>query len=354
MSSIRALFCAKDLGSAGMILPLVKEWQKAGHEAVVVTEGLAGAKFQEAGLPVFFKGTENFVSVPFTLDVEAALEAIRPSAVVVGESAPCHLEKQIAKAANILSIPLVAVDDLWGGFRRLDARPDLILTLDELGVRKAKEAFPDVSVSVVGNPGVPSEKELSELKELQVPALTSLKNSYVKVITFVGGGKESTLKELQLLLECLKLTPKSWCLVVSFHPKWRKVLNPEGKEYGDVWSEALSSLGNRVRYTHELGISSRDAVVGADLVVAGVSTLMTTAAALGKPVVSLTTPEVLEVLRSEGGLDEVPQVSLGLAKEVVVPENLLSESILDPDVRKMPVSYDPVQAALAVQDFLRK
>mgnify|MGYP001612388079 FL=1 len=102
---VKALFCSKDLGSASMIIPLANEWKRLGNEVVVISEGLAGAKFQEAGLPIFFRGTENFVSAPFTLDVEAALKAIQPSVVVVGESAPCHLEKQLAKGANALSIP---------------------------------------------------------------------------------------------------------------------------------------------------------------------------------------------------------------------------------------------------------
>ena len=237
MKGRKALFGAKDLGSAGVILPIAKIWREAGGESVVVVEGLASAKFLEAGFVPFFQGSENFQTAPFTLDVAATLKTVKPDVVILCGSEPINLERLIAKEAVATRIPLVAVDDLWGGFKRLEAKPSLVLTFDSLG-QKMASGVPSV---VVGNPGIPSDEKIAMLFSKRATVRSLITESNKKIIAYVSGDRGSTEEEIELLLECLALTPRPWKLSVAFHPKWLR-------DYGERWKKMLDQVDD-IAYT---------------------------------------------------------------------------------------------------------
>jgi len=343
MQGKKALFVAKDLGSTNLVLPVAKKWRDGNGEYSVVVEGLAGKKFAEAGFIPFFQGTESFQKVPFTLDTSTTLDVLNPDVVVIGESAPINLEREFAIATKRKGTPLVVIDDLWGGFRRIGVIPDLVLTLDSLGLREVVENLPPhVQTSVVGNPGVPSAAEIEMLRG-RIPEIKS-EIPGAPIIGYVGGGKDSALEELVLLKECLKLTPKPWQLLVAFHPKW--------KDHIAIWREVLSGTED-LFYTSDLGIDGKDLVAVSHIVVAGISTLMTTAAALKKTVVCLSTPNVLSTVSQEAGLSEVPQVSLGLARAISRPTDLLSVKPAGLETLRELKPYDPELAYESICSFLR-
>ncbi len=345
----KVLFVCKDKGGAQMTIPLVLEVVKNGHDYLIIAEGLAAEMFEREELSLYFKGTVNFGEEPFTLDAVAVLNKQKPDAVVVSAGFPINLEYAFAKAANELAVPLVVIEDYWGVCKNLLGRkPDLMLTTDLYSKNLAQSLFRDTTVEIVGH------HELSS-RELRVrdPSLVSRLQLPKKglVCLYIGGG-DSTTAELNLLVKCLEKTSNTWWLLPRFHPKWINVASSDGRTYAEVWNKILESFRSRVINTHACR-EPTDIMYFVDVVAGGFSTLLSTAAYLGKFTVSLTTEETMRDFKKITGLPQVPLVTLGLAHSVNVPTNFSMFFRADRElVDELLKPYNPALAHSHLSRFL--
>jgi len=346
------------------MIPLVREFladssfpEDEGNYVRIIAEGLAAAEFKKGDIPLYFEGTRNFQDEPFSLSRDLVLKLFfgavgpRPNVdvVVSGSSSPINLERQFSQIARSLGVPVVALEDFWGGHLRLDVKPDLLLCLDEYAEKLALERHGSIRTAVVGNHGVsreinPSPKALEFFSKFR-------SGKFRLVLSFFGGGTDCTSAEISMLVESLKLTSFSdWCLIPRLHPKLKDTKHPSGSTWGEVWRKELSVFGDRLIWADHL--STEDVVVLGNVLFAGFSTTLTTAAVAGKRAISLWPPETRASLRKQTGLDQVPLVALGCARQITKPKDLLlTLSAPLPNTSKLK-PYDPKIAYRAIKDFV--
>jgi hypothetical protein len=337
------------MGGANVTCPLAIVCRKYGHEVVVIAEGLAAGIFEKAGFTLHFKGTVNFVDEPFTIDVYEELQKIKPHTIVTGLGSPINLEEQFGLVANELGIPLVECVDFWSGVNRSSANPDVVLALDEYDAQLTSQLHPAAKVKVVGNPGV-----LGPGSAVPAPEVAALREEYKAIYTYVGGG-DRTADEIEFLIACLKKTTSDWCLIPRLHPKHAKracldegrSVEAGGRTYGEVWSDMLSVLGDRVVYLPHIG-KSDSVVIASDATFASWSTLLTTSAQAGKVTASLWVPSAREELKELTRLDQVPIVELGCCHSLTEPVDLAGLTPPDPAHVAKLKPYDPEVAYKAL------
>lgn len=358
----------KDLGSESVVAPPVWQAFIEGHQTHFLVEGKGGQRFLKTYIQNLASsaycssealevtiGSDDFEKRPCSIDLyEYIDQRIRngkkeiPSAVLIGESSPINIERQVAFVVEEINtyrnrkIKLVVCQDFWGSACIVgkDIKPDCVLSVDEYGKKLALETYSHLKendVIVVGNPGV---KDVIVSEEIRVE-YDRLKEKYDSVYFFAGGGKE-TSEQLRLLNACLSRTQKNWFLVVGFHPKlveqyggeWRPII----KEFGDRSMEALPGTGEQWGAV-------------ADVTVSGASTILTTAVKMGKIAISLGTKEIKEVFRKRN-MDMVPQVAMGWAHNVETPMDLSQFGRPTAEALKKLQSHDPVRAFKAVDEIL--
>ena len=310
------------MGAANAVIPIARVAQNAGDIVTFISEGLATERVRAAGFEPVFTGSINFEKEPFEFDAEKALTQIEPHFVVVGQSAPINLEERIALAANLRNIPVVSVTDFWGGSVRSSAKLTSIVCLDEFDRELAIRAHPKVHHTLVGgNPGVPTPEERERIIGVS-KTLDYLHCRYSGIIVYVGGAPERTTGDLGLVIDSLRMTPGMVGLIFRPHPKHVNRTDNAGRRYGDIWNEILyPRLGDK--YLGEFSNLSADAVVAsADVVISDFSTMLTTAASLGKRTVSLVTPNSMQALTKLSNSPVIPQVHLGLSFAISKPTDL--------------------------------
>jgi len=341
----KIMLICKDLGSVSMVGPIAQALSNHGYEALPIIEGMGASRWSSmCQVSPVFRGTDDFRRAPFSLDASAILNRYSPNVVVVGESSPNNLEGQFARVAQKFNIPLVLVEDFWGGFVRISGlikSPDLVLTLDQHAAGFVQTQFPDTHVVVTGNPGVRQEGIVQAREVLDLRARGHL------VITFCGGGPE-TAEQLQLLLQCLSRTSGEWVLIPRWHPKEADRPDAENgnQPYRETWDTLLEPLGSRVVRFDKL--PTDNVLASSDVVCAGYSTTLTTAAYVGVTAVSLVTPEVKRLLMKESGLSQVPQVALRVAHAVDTPVDLAQFQPCSIEVRARLMPFDSAIGAAAV------
>lgn len=336
---------SKDLGGGFVAAGLAKMAMERGDRVVVITEGLAPREFGKHGVPLYFQGTTNFQEVPFSLDVWAVLQKVRPDLVVVTLGSPSNLENAFALAANRSGILLVFIEDCHGAHVRTSATPNLVVTLDNYASQLVLARYLATQVVIAGHPGVPT---LEEVKAIKDRCLHELKIDGTRVYAFVGGDPGAAEEQLALLVRCLQQTHGQWCLIPRFHPKWVDVDNPNSSQtYGEIWQELLKPIASRLKLD-TVG-DGRKLVASADVAVADYSTLLTTAVCCGKTAVFLETPAVIESMIATTGLTGMPLVELGCAYRVNEPMDLSTLAPPSPQKKSSLQSYDPVKAYEAMR-----
>lgn len=337
----RILMVTKDIGSANVISPIAKLAREAGNEILLIVEGLAAKEMDNIGIPFYFRGTENFMTEPFSIDAHAVVKRLKSldgglNCVITGLSAPINLEQEFGLTANELKVPLVEIECFWGDSIKSKAIPQIIFTLDESVTPVLKNRHPKSEILVAGNPGVVHVENISPH-----PEIAELRKKYDKLICYAGGGENTSL-EISFLLECLKQTKGNWCLIFKPHPKYAKLDDPKhrGKKYLEVWEGMLSILGDRLA-RNLYSMKADDVVCSTDMTIASFSTLLTTGAVAGKTAISLWLPSTKKELFEETGLLQVPIVTLGCAHEVSEPIDLASLSPPAEQNLKKIVPYDP-------------
>lgn len=354
MKNIRTLlFISKDLGGAGVGVPLARSARAAGHTVVVVTEGLASAVYEAAGFTPYLRGPVDAEREPFAVDAEQILEKIRPDAVLVTCSNPIHLEEHFALAANRFNIPLVIVEDFWGGSFQVSAKPQLILTLDEIGAAAIRQRRPDAALAIIGNYAVNEAQAIARTEDLKQKR-EALKDKFGSLLFFVGGGPAYTGATLKLLKECLAKTTVSWGLIVGFHPKWVAGRAPNGHTWQEVWKDEITHLGNRIVPLDE---DSDRICALSDVTFAAFSTMLTKAVVFGRLAVSLVTPEGQEDLRARTTFAHHPLAPTGLVREISAPCDLAPYfEAPAPEAQKISAllkPYDATEALYAVGGIIK-
>jgi len=331
---LTVMMVAKDLGAAAVLVPLGIKLIESGERVYGVAEGLAIEAFKRAELL-----THELQGPCTPQDAATLLRHTSPRVVVTGLSSPINAEESIGCAANDAGIPLVVVEDFWGAVARTRARPDLVGTLDSIGVAHAHKHCPWAELFITGNPGAkkvaPSSEVLAEVQRLR--------SRYDRIYLFTESGPEAATEQLDLLVRSLQMTAGNWCLVPCFHPKWVNHLAPGGSTYGELWRKSLAPIARRVE---DVPGNRDELVCVVDVTVSVFSTLLTVAAYNGKAAVSLDTPRSREYLAQEsGGLTEAPQVGLGLATKVAVPADLSAVAARSGFIQP----YDPMPLAIALK-----
>jgi len=317
----------KDMGGAGVGIPVATEMKRRSYALHPIAEGLAAGRAKAAGLDLYFQGTVDWRAKPFTLDAAKVLAKIFPresdralGRVVCSMGSPIHLEELFGLAAIGLGIPLINRSDFWGSATRSSARPDLVLAIDEIDACAMREYLgPDAKIAVVGNHAVrPEPIEIPPaVKEQQ----DRLLGRFGTLILFAGGG-DYTTAELKLLKECLAKTPGAWALVPRLHPKWVNTPKPGSEEtYGEEWRRILADLGDRIT---NISSPDGDAVAAAcHVTVSGFSTLMTTALDHGRIAIALDTPETRASFKSQTKIfEEYPLIRAGIVPKISAPTDL--------------------------------
>ncbi|MDP3795282.1 MAG: hypothetical protein Q8R13_05165 [bacterium] len=345
MKNFPLLFVSKDLGGAGVGVPLARAARAAGYDVTIVSEGLASAVYEAAGFSPFLRGAVDAENEPGTIDAAAVLEQIHPAAVLVTCSNPIHWEEHFALAANQLGIPLVIVEDFWGGSFQITAAAQLIITLDDIGAAAIRAFRPHVPVVIAGNHAVNEAQVLTRSTALkQKRAL--LKEKFGTLLFFVGGGPDYTGVTLKLLKGCLERTAIPWGLMVSFHPKWRDIIAPDGRRWREVWKEELRDLNDRIITLDE---ESDDICALSDVTLSAFSTMLTKAVVLGRSAISLMTPEGARDLKARTTFTHHPLVETGLVHEISAPRDLAPYLTAPaPDAQKISTLLKPYDAPAAL------
>ncbi|MBI4160527.1 MAG: hypothetical protein HY506_01310 [Candidatus Yanofskybacteria bacterium] len=117
--------------SARVAIPILTELKKKGVETLIIAEGRAATVCKESGWPLVVEGNDDLK--PFGKErVKEQIRVIKPDVVLVGTGlCPSNWELEFALIAEKFGIPIVAVEDIWGGLSKLkDVVPDLTLIMD--------------------------------------------------------------------------------------------------------------------------------------------------------------------------------------------------------------------------------
>lgn len=342
-----------------MSVPTTKLAMEKSHEVGLVVEGLAADRFQDAGLfssgskaKLLFRGTENHQKMPFSVKPEPLLENFQPDIVVVTRSFPDSLESVFGQAANKMRIPVVLMEDFWNGHKSWPAEPSTVVTLDEYAAELASKTHPTAQVVVAGNPTVIPPEQMDIPAEVRAK-VEELRARFGRVFIFAGGNPEQMTIELQLLIECLKLT-KNWCLISRPHPTIARGEKEPGLKWSDFWNDMLKPLGERI-VSVECKMGDHLAML-CDATISGFSLMLNTAAYARKAAISLQTEKGKEELFNSVGLLEVPIAALGCVRLLNEPCDLdVAGLIQQADENKLArlKPFDPVVALEAIEQSVQ-
>ncbi len=320
---MRIMSVSSDQGGTNVVLPVTRLARQQGHEVYVMAGGKGLGSYDQAAVQVNFRGTSEPIAKPKDFKAVALLKNVKPDIVLIGQGSPpkgMGLDWQIdvGRAANELNIPIATINDFWNGHSRLDdVRLDLVGALDDYDVELIGSVVPTV---ISGNPGV---------VDVEVPAalhqeVENIRRQHEAVWVFAGGGPEETTAELELLLQSLALTKLLRpALVPRFHPKYAGAVNPQTNEpWRSLWERMLAPLGAQVVTLATPSITGEHVAGACDATFSGFSTMLTTAAYARQGAVSLWTNVSRASLKRQSGLDQVPIVALGCAKQIEQPKDL--------------------------------
>ena len=321
MAKRKILFVSKDMGGGNVLVPTAKVMHEE-CDVVVVAEGLSVNRWRKAGFELYFQGTTDYRDEPFTVDARSILKRVAPSVVVTGLGSPIHLENQFGLAANDARIPLVWIEDFWGGNTRGAAQPELIFTLDHIGVNivRRNPRFVNTRVEIAGN------LALNALENIAVPQDLRTRMDELKkpTILLVGGGA-STTSVIEILVKSLRMTPGDWTLIPRLHPKWTNRKAEGEKTYGEIWNGLLAEFGERVV---EVPTDNADAVAMlAAITVSPFSTLLLPSVVAKNIPISVRTPEMIQDLKAQTGLERYPLAEVGAVFEIERPMPLTAITI---------------------------
>jgi hypothetical protein len=319
----RILVVTKDMAEFGLYQALTRLLRAAGHEVIVVAEGLSLGKWLEAGEEIFSgKPAEDLWDAVhgFRLDIKASevLGALIPDLVLTGIAFPINLGESFGLAANGMGIKLGFVNDLWGVERHTRAIPNFICTIDPLG-RKMIEENPAYServpqVYVTGSP------LLDRLFDVRKNAHLGKIIDGRRPVVFLVGQDESTTPVIEGMMKVLDKLGEDCILIPRLHPKLME------KDFVGPWLRALARCPVEVLWVPPSKATTQEIIQNADYTVSIFSNALLEAATLGSLPISWNSDIGRQSMQSGmGGLEQFPSVGYGCAIEVNSPEEFLEK-----------------------------
>ncbi len=305
-----------------------------GHSVFAITEGKASTVFRNHGVGPSIQTPE--VSGFCTINWRKLFSDFVPDWVITGLSVPIHLEEDAGLAANAHGVKLAVIEDVHGASKRTPAHPNLIVTLDDIGVAESKKHHPKAHTLIGGNIGVKKVIPSNEMSTRMV----QLRTQFDEVFIFTESGKPgdpAVDEQIQLLIECAQMTKGNFCIIPRLHPKWAKV-EEGGTTLHVRWMDALRA-GLGAGLVELSGGSTDELVVLANGTISVFSTLLTTAVANGRTAISLRTPASVRLMEEFTGFTTTPLVQLGCAVGVEKPCDLSLFAPLENDEKLQP--FDP-------------
>ncbi|MDO8430352.1 MAG: hypothetical protein Q7S73_03220 [bacterium] len=352
MAKLRILIVSKDNGDTKMLLPIARDARKFGHQVIILAEGVGVDHYKKEDVKTTFSDIPN-PDPETNFDSDFLLECFSPDVVLVGFPYPNHLSQEFGLAANRQNIPLVGVEDWWGGVKRnSNLRYSLVLTIDEYAADLVSGCLgSEVPVSVIGNHTIPNSDYHSP--EAVLAGIKEIRSRFKEVFVYGGGGGKHTTEELKLLVSSLQKTAGNWCLIPRYHPNVKKMLAWEGgnkRTFAEVWDELLLPLGNRV-VRLDAG-NSDDMAVVCDAYFSSLGSSMSTAISFGKSTVAILPPATMDVMR-DSKLEVIPAVYLGGAKTLTEVQDLrILLSYPSVETTKKFIALQPLKAIEAIEKLL--
>ncbi|MDP3999508.1 MAG: hypothetical protein Q8P76_02870 [bacterium] len=349
MPKLRMLVVSKDNGDTKMLLPIARESMRVGHEVNILAEGVGVAHYSAAGIVPFFTDAPN-PDPKSSFNWDALFRYLNPQVVLIGFPGPDNLSHTAGLAANQKGIPVVGVEDYWGGVERNpEVKYNLVLTIDDYAKQIARQSVgPRVPISIIGNHAIPGADYHSP--DSVAEGMKKIRERFDEVFIFGGGGELHTTAELKLLVASLEKTPGNWCLIPRYHPNVKKKTATaigDSRTFEEVWNKMLLPLGDRV-VRLDVG-NSDDMAMLCDGYFSGLGSSMSTAIASGKPTVAVLTDATVLALRRESKLDTVPAVYLGGAQVLSKVGNV--RPLLIKPSKAIQQKLQPLNPALAIQEI---
>jgi len=297
---------ASDIGAANAVAPVLGALRGRGHTVRLFASegGKASQRFAELGLE-------------FELAGESAVLPDGASALISGISVPRLAEEVLAQQAYKRYVPLVCIEDLWGGHSRCTTPPALVLTVDDHGVSLVGARWPAVRACAVGFAGLFPLQPRAHVAE----AFAEYRKRHgVKVVMFTDA---RVLYEpgLRLLMESVLASKGRWHLLPSFHPRHRELLVP-GTTSSLVghWQNILMPLRRRGLVCN-IDATGDEAAMLCDATASSFSSLLLRAALSGRKLFVVDTPEARANLLSGSNLSRNPLIAGG-ETPLTVPADL--------------------------------
>lgn len=323
----KVLVATTDLSSARMALDCLRALVNCGVEMVinVIADGKSVGIWQRAG------ETHPEVDLRFTpivgddhnkRQVDELCNIFDPEIVMTGLSAPAEMEQWVQKRAWEKGVPIVVLEDIFGGHTRVakGVVPNLIITADKISADISRKMFPRTPQVIWGNPSLveahrllspAGQEEIDRTKRYiekvksRLPGVTD--SSCVITVVLCAQEPDVTLDMIKLLGGYLATFAENTFLVFSrFHPKLPAQFN--NIQELRYWS-ACSPIRNHLveQWVGPDGITTDQLVVCCDTTITGFSSVAYVAGAAGKLVLVPDTRTVLcEIQKWCGSLERNP------------------------------------------------
>lgn len=265
--------------------------------------------------PVDIEGTHEFCPLS-----ENQMESVCSNAnvIVTGLSIPINWEAQASVAANQKGVPLVWLEDVWGGHMRSPGSPQLLLACDDLARRMIMRSHRKARVITVGNSAVRRARRNPPSHEIMQRFKTATRE-YDRTV-FISGQGAQTPEIIDMALASVLLTPGKTGVMWSMHPKHRgsahdhlsqMIIRKWAREHRDVIMPMPT-------------ISADHIAALSDITFSGSSNILLVSASSGKLAISVNGPMVREYTMKEMGVHLFPPASdeCGAVIRLSSPRNL--------------------------------
>ncbi len=323
---MRVLSVLSGIMSARVTIPILTELKKKGVETPIIAEGRAVVVCKEKGWPLIVEGDDELK--PY--EVERArkdLRRIKPDVALVGTGlCPSNWEKRFAwVAGKELGLPVVAVEDIWGGVTRLEGFvPDWAFVMDEFSAKKimmGSDGFKYPPI-VIGDIASITDTKISGTDrtnhDSKEAGLIATLSKYTLVL-IVGDHLNNVLELVKIVAESIKLEnhPDEFVVVPRLvHPKL--VNDPN---VTPILEEA-KRLFKGLEVYHFDGISTDALAARCDYTATCFSTPLRIALHHGKRAISVQGPKSNKLMKDETGFDEYPLVTAGAVPALVEPARI--------------------------------
>lgn len=306
MEPVRGCAIVRDVGALNAVGHIVAELRSAGHTVDLFVEEDGASVKRVTG----FHSPYMFVGHSF--DVEAYFQEAQPRFLIAGLSQPRVLESTFEHAARAAKpcIPVMHVEDFWGGHVRAKGfQADIVVTIDDLGVKLLRQTYPSVCAVIAGFAGVtkvaPPDRLIERMERLRYLA------PGVHVVIYPDGGPECD-PALPNLVQSLLMTRERIAFVPRLHPRFqgRQVSENSSVTWGKWCSEKIKPLRER-GLLHHFDATTDEIVeaalmTGSTCVASCYSSTMFRASNVGACPLTLWTPVIEAQLKNGTGLSKTP------------------------------------------------